>query len=137
MRSKGKGIKKYGKVKDIRDLEKMCRYTIKGGNYRTNGFSEEQVKDWYDSSFQKQNGREVSREIFEHLDKVIKYSPHGDYTLKKHESSQCFYPETHAYKLFKDVQREIISFLINEEIQIGTPKPFVSRHAYLWIQNTG
>ena len=136
LRSKGKGNKKYGKVKDIRDIEKMCSYTIKGGNYRTNGFSEDRIKEWYESSFQKQNGREVSKEIFEYLDKKISYDPQGNYELQKHETSKCFYPDTHALKLFKEVQREIISYLINQEIQIGTPKPFVSRHAYLWIQNT-
>ena len=136
LRCKGKGNKKYGKVKDIRDIEKMCSYTLKGGNYRTNGFPPEEIKEWYDKSFTKQSGREVSKEIFAYLDKNITYNPHGEYVMQKHEVSKCFYPETHALNLFKKVQREIISFLITEEIEIGTPKPYVSRHAYLWIQNT-
>ncbi len=138
LRCKGKGQKKHGKVKDIRDIEKMCSYTIKGGNYRSNGFPEEEIKSWYEKSFEKQNGREVSKEIFAYLDKKISYNKYEDteYTLKKDEYSKCFYPETNALNLFKKVQKEIITFLITEEIEIGTPKPYVSRHAYLWIQNT-
>jgi len=134
LRGKGKGNKKYGKVKEIRDIQKMCSYTLKGGNYRSNGFPEDQIKEWYDKSFQKENGREVSKEIFAYLDKKIRYKK--DYELNGDETIKCIYPGSHAQNLFKDVQREIISYLINEEVQIGTPKPFVSRHAYLWIQNT-
>jgi hypothetical protein len=112
----------------------MCSYTLKGGNYRSNGFPEDQIKEWYEKSFQKEAGREVSKEIFAYLDKKIRYKK--DYELNGDETIKCIYPGSHAQNLFKDVQREIISYLINEEVQIGTPKPFVSRHAYLWIQNT-
>ncbi len=136
LRSKGKGKKKYGKVKNIRDIEKMCSYTIKGGNYRTNGFDEEDIKRYYDQSFQKQSQRDISQDIFKHLDETLNYNPHNDYELKHDEMSKCFYPETNAQNFFKKIQRKIITYIINEEIQIGTPKPFVSRHAYLWIQNT-
>lgn len=136
LRSKGKGNKKYGKVKNIRDLEKMCSYTIKGGNYRTNGFEEDAIKQYYESSFQKQSQRDISADIFKHLDEKISYNPHNDYELEKDEYSKCFYPETNALNFFKKIQKAIITYIITEEIQIGTPKPFVSRHAYLWIQNT-
>ncbi len=90
LRSKGKGNKKYGKVKDIRDIEKMCSYTIKGGNYRTNGFSEDRIKEWYDSSFQKQNGREVSKEIFEYLDKKLVMTLKGTMNFRNTKLQSVF-----------------------------------------------
>lgn len=136
LRCKGKGNKKYGKVKTIRDLEKMCSYTLKQGNFRTNGFEEDRIKDWYDKSFNKKKQRDISLEIFKHLDENLKYNPHNDYELKKDEMSKCFYPETNALNFFKKIQKQIITYIITEEIEIGTPKPYVSRHAYLWIQNT-
>jgi len=52
LRGKGRGNKKYGKVGNIRDLEKLCRYTVKEGNYRGN-FPEEDIQKWYDESFSK------------------------------------------------------------------------------------
>lgn len=138
LRSKGKGNKKYGKVKNIRDIEKMCSYTIKGGNFRTNGFPEDEIKDWYDKSFQKQSGRDISKDIFAHLDKIKLSKQYGstDYELCSDETSHCVWAGDKAITFFKKVQKEIIKYIINEEIEIGTPKPYVSRHAYLWIQNT-
>ncbi len=114
----------------------MCSYTIKGGNYRTNGFDEKDIKQYYESSFQKQSQRDISKDIFAYLDTTLKYNPHNDYDLKHDEMSKCFYPETNSLNFFKKIQETIIRYIITEEIQIGTPKPFVSRHAYLWIQNT-
>lgn len=52
LRGKGRGNKKYGRVKNIRDFEKMCSYTLKEGNYRGN-FPEEDIQRWYDDSFSK------------------------------------------------------------------------------------
>lgn len=139
LRSKGKGNKKYGKVnKDFRDIEKMCSYTLKGGNFRTNGFEEEQIKDWYSKSFEKASSREISKEIFEHLDKFISYKKYNsyDYILKKDEMSKTFYPHATEEAFLKDIKSSIIKYIIEQEYAIGTPKPFVNRHAHLWIQNT-
>ncbi len=136
LRSKGKGNKKYGKVKDIRDIEKMCSYTLKGGNYRTNGFSEEAIKSYYESSFEKQSHKDISADIFAHLDEMMKQPNDNDYEILNHELTGTFFPQKTSQNYFNSIQTKIITYIINQEIQIGTPRPFVSRHAYLWIQNT-
>lgn len=66
LKGTGKGNKKYGKVKEIRDLEKMCSYTIKEGNYRGN-FPEEDIKRWYDKSFSKNHKVETRDKMIEAL----------------------------------------------------------------------
>ena len=52
LRGVGRGNKKYGKVGNIRDLEKLCQYTVKEGNFRGN-FPAEDIQKWYDESFSK------------------------------------------------------------------------------------
>ena len=62
LRGKGRGNKKYGRVlKDIRDFEKMCSYTVKEGNFRGN-FPEEDIQKWYDESFSKSE-KHATREL--------------------------------------------------------------------------
>ena len=63
LRGKGRGNKKYGRVlKDIRDFEKMCSYTVKEGNYRGN-FPEEDIQRWYDESFSKNHKVETREKM--------------------------------------------------------------------------
>jgi hypothetical protein len=61
LRGKGRGNKKYGRVGQIRDLEKLCSYTVKEGNYRGN-FPEEDIQKWYDESFSKSE-KQASRDL--------------------------------------------------------------------------
>ena len=138
LRSKGKGNKKYGKVnKEFRDIEKMCSYTLKGGNFRTNGFEEDRIKEWFEKSFTKANAREISQEIFQHLDESIFYKKYPcDYVMIKNEVHKTFHPNYTEDKFLKDIKLAIIKYIIEQEYAIGTPKPFVNRHAHLWIQNT-
>lgn len=66
LRGKGRGNKKYGRVKNIRDFEKMCSYTVKEGNYRGN-FPEEDIQKWYDESFSKSEKHETRDLILQKL----------------------------------------------------------------------
>jgi hypothetical protein len=66
LRGKGRGNKKYGRVKNIRDIEKMCSYTVKEGNYRGN-FPEEDIQKWYDESFSKTEKQATRDLILEEL----------------------------------------------------------------------
>ena len=66
LRGKGRGNKKYGRVKNIRDVEKMCSYTVKEGNYRGN-FPEEDIQKWYDESFSKSEKHETRDLILQQL----------------------------------------------------------------------
>lgn len=68
LRGKGKGNKKYGKVKEIRDVEKMCSYTIKEGNFRGN-FPEDEIQRWYSKSFSKTAKVEVRDQMLAALAK--------------------------------------------------------------------
>ncbi|AXH78866.1 MAG: hypothetical protein [Circular genetic element sp.] len=139
LRCKGRGKKKHGKVcKEFRDIEKMCSYTLKGGNFRHNGFPEDKIKEWFEKSFEKTAAREISKEIFNYLDEMIDYNKYKneEYEIQYSQSSRTFYPSAQETKFLKDIKSTIIKFIINEEYAIGTPKPYINRHAHLWIQNT-
>ncbi len=139
LKSVGKGNKKYGKIKDIRTIEGMCSYTLKQGDYRTAGFTEEQVKEWYANSFDKKKPKDVSADIFEFLDKTIpKHSDWSsdDYEVLNDECTNTYFPKKSSVNYFNKVCKKIIEYIIDEELQVGSPKPYVNRHAYLWIQNT-
>lgn len=69
LRSTGRGNKKYGKItKGIRDLERLCSYTLKEGNFRGT-FPEEQIQEWYNKSFSKNEKVETREKILEQLGK--------------------------------------------------------------------
>jgi hypothetical protein len=81
LRGKGRGNKKYGRVlKDIRDLEKMCSYTVKEGNYRGN-FPEVDIQQWYSESFSKSEKIATRELILEGLKNHRKQS-HNDLRAK-------------------------------------------------------
>lgn len=76
LRGKGSGNKKYGKVREIRDLEKMCSYTVKEGNFRGN-FPEEDIERWYNESFSKNEKVRTRELILENLDKYPYKDPNS------------------------------------------------------------
>ena len=79
LRGKGRGNKKYGRVlKDIRDFEKMCSYTVKEGNYRGN-FPEEDIQKWYDESFSKSE-KQATRDLI--LEKLAEHRYQGPNNLR-------------------------------------------------------
>jgi hypothetical protein len=79
LRGKGRGNKKYGRVlKDIRDYEKMCSYTVKEGNYRGN-FPEEDIQKWYDESFSKSE-KQATRDLI--LAKLAEHRYQGPNNLR-------------------------------------------------------
>ena len=71
LRGVGRGNKKYGRVRQIRDLEKLCQYTVKEGNYRGN-FPEEDIQKWYDDSFSKSEKVATRTKILDFLG-IFKY----------------------------------------------------------------
>ncbi len=139
LKSVGKGNKKYGKVTNIRTIEGMCSYTLKQGDYRTAGFTEEEVKEWYANSFDKKKPKDISADIFEFLDQTIpNYSNYQstDYEVLNDEKTHTYFPQPSSQNYFNKICKKIIEYIIDQELQVGSPKPYVSRHAYLWIQNT-
>lgn len=72
LRRKGKGgVIKYGKVKQIRDIDKMKSYTVKDSNIRTN-IPEEELQNIIDKSFKKTTQKLICEEIREDIDRYLK-----------------------------------------------------------------
>lgn len=69
LRRKGKGgTIKYGKVKKIKDLNKMLSYTIKDGNFRSN-MEADRIKEAVNNSFKKeQKFTDIKDDIVKYLD---------------------------------------------------------------------
>ena len=57
--SKGKA-RQYGKIKNIKDLEKLKSYTVKDGNYRSN-LSPEEVQAYFEKSYKKKTRSKTPR----------------------------------------------------------------------------
>lgn len=71
LRRKGRGgVIKYGKVKNIRNLERMLTYTLKDGNFRSN-MDKNQLNEYFTKSFKKVLKNELIDNIVEHIDNYI------------------------------------------------------------------
>jgi hypothetical protein len=117
----------------------MCSYTLKQGDYRTSGFTEDEVKEWYANSFDKKKPKDISAEIFEYLDeKLQNFSTWSSdhYEVINDERTGTYFPRKTSLNYYNSICRNIIEYIIDQELQVGSPKPYVNRHAYLWIQNT-
>lgn len=136
LKSTGKGNKKYGKIRNIRTIEGMCSYTLKQGDYRSSGFTEDEVKEWYANSFDKKKPKDISADIFEYLDKQMPQPADCDYEVLNDELTNTFFPKKTSLNYFNRICRNVIEYIIDQELQVGSPKPYVNRHAYLWVQNT-
>lgn len=71
LRRKGRGgTIKYGKVKEIRNYDKMLQYTIKEGNFRTN-FDKDKLKEAIEKSFSKEEKLKILQEMVIELDRFF------------------------------------------------------------------
>lgn len=105
LRRKGRGgLIKYGKVKNIRNLERMLTYTLKDGNYRSN-MKPEVLQAFFEKSFAKTVKKEMIDKLVEHVDSV----GHWDQVLNPRN-----------YEEFNDLLDTlsdiIIEYLVEEEI---------------------
>ena len=78
LRRKGRGgLIKYGKVKEIRNLERMLTYTLKDGNYRSN-MDKETLQVYFEKSFKKSLKDKTLNLVVEKLDeKIIHLGPNN------------------------------------------------------------
>lgn len=77
LRRSGHGGKnKYGKVKEIRDLDKMLYYTVKHKRFRTN-MNESKIQHALENSFVKKKSQENCKVVLEKIDKWL----NDDYTI--------------------------------------------------------
>ncbi len=63
--------KQYGKVKNIKDLDKACAYTIKDGYYYTNIEDTEALNEWISLSYEKNQSRDIYNEWLEYMNETI------------------------------------------------------------------
>lgn len=68
LRRKGRGgVIKYGKVKNLRDQERMLIYTVKDGNFRSN-YEPEYLRTIFEQSFKKTDKKKELDKMVEYLD---------------------------------------------------------------------
>lgn len=67
---RGKALKdkprQYGRVKRIQDLERMCAYTLKDNNIRSN-MTEKQLDSYRNISFKKKENKEFKEQLWEYV----------------------------------------------------------------------
>ena len=105
LRRKGRGgLIKYGKVKSIRNLERMLTYTLKDGNFRSN-MDSSKLQAFFEKSFQKTIKKDFIDKLVAHIDEV----GHWDHL-----------PNPSDYEQFNDILDTlgdiIIDYLVEEEI---------------------
>lgn len=97
----GKGYpRQYGKLKEIKDLEKMGSYTVKDGNIRTN-MSENEIENFVKKSHKKSESLTMTYEIVEKMvefDKTI-YDTYRAYKTVERKVKPLTEDEKHFMKL--------------------------------------
>ncbi len=61
------GHRKYGIVRKLRDEEKMLSYTIKANDYKQQNYSEAELQDAYENSYEKDDPKVYQQELMEYL----------------------------------------------------------------------
>lgn len=115
--------KQYGKVKNIRDIEKACAYTMKDGNYHTNIEDIDKLNEWLSMSYEKNPKREIYEEWMEYMNEYIEIPEfvgvHG----------------TVETTFINDVRRETIKFYITNEYTLPTKSGYFSQLVAFISQN--
>lgn len=75
------GHRKYGIVRQIRDEDKMLSYTIKDGKFRQQNYTEEEIEEAKENSYQKEDRKTNIELCLEYLIKMNKYR-YPDLALK-------------------------------------------------------
>lgn len=64
------GHRKYGIVRQIRDLDKMLSYTIKGNDFRQQNYTEDEITEALENSFEKDDPKAYQEVLMEHLKNI-------------------------------------------------------------------
>lgn len=114
LRRKGRGgVIKYGKVKNIRNLERMLTYTLKDGNFRSN-MDKNQLSNYFKQSFKKVLKNEIIDNIVQHIDILL--SDDEDLMESFFSGTTSWFGNISAFKL--DILRpNIIDYLVENDIK--------------------
>lgn len=122
LRRKGKGgVIKYGKVKKIKDLEKMLAYTVKDGDFRSN-MDAERIKEAVENSFKKEHKfTDIKDDIVKYLDShpypwVILSTDEGD--------------DVYDWKFKENRFQEIIKYHLENELILKSVSAVKSYYIY-------
>ena len=127
-RKKHGGVIKYGKVKQIKDKERMLSYTIKDHNFRTN-LEEEEIESAIESSFTKTKGyKEIKDKIVQYLDQIEVPVTEWYYIDNRHKI--CRPTNFRRY-----IQKHIIQFYLDQNINMKSITTIKSLYIY-FIQNS-
>lgn len=109
--------RQYGCLKKIENLEKMCAYTLKDGNFRTN-MEQTDIEKYIKISSETTKYKTFREKLLEHLQtkKFTNKVPNYDYFLN----------HTEEESLEKKVKKEVIHYFIeNQETNIKLSKSFI------------
>lgn len=104
--NRGGKCKQYGKLKEIKDLEKMKAYTCKDNKVMTN-MSDEEIQKYVEMSYKKEEQLELIDEMAEILNEryinqcIIDYGPEENY-----ETSSHTFHIKHLRMMIIDIMRE-------------------------------
>jgi hypothetical protein len=79
------GHRKYGIVRGIRDEDKMLSYTIKGNVYRQQNYTEEELQEAYENSYEKQDRHSNIDLCIQHLETMTSHNVYDKETLAIYE----------------------------------------------------
>ncbi len=119
LRRQGRGgAIKYGKVKNLRDIERMLIYTLKDGNFRST-YDNEILKVLFAQSFKKEDKQKLIEDMVTTI-------------CEKHESQLDECKFTFPSVDPNDFRRWIIEFCILKEIPLSRPK--IDRYLNYFVQ---
>lgn len=109
--------RQYGKVK-IKELDKALSYVLKDNGTKYTNFTQEQIQEFYDKSFKKDESRDIRKEIIKRLievnDTPVKWIPLQQET---DIGKEVWAYDAHAAAYAK-WQEQVITFLIQEKAPV-------------------
>lgn len=124
LRRQGRGgIIKYGKVKEIRNLERMLTYTLKDGNFRSN-MDPIKLQAYFEKSFKKSLKDLKLHNIVEHLDSLIQHRSPNNHILT--------YSDAHEW--VEQATLMIVEYWVDQEVSFTKSEP--SNYCFKFIQQS-
>lgn len=122
LRRKGRGGKvNYGKVKDLRDAERMLVYTLKDGNFRSN-YDPEILHEYFKQSFKKEDRKHNLELLVEHLDNLEEnlFEPkQSEIDFPDRNQQHFFKPQPKTIYIDQIIKKHIINFHLLNNLRIS------------------
>lgn len=109
------GKRHYGRIKKIKDLEKLKSYTLKDNNFRTLGYSEDEIQYLFEQSTPKISEKGKLKKMYMAIDKPI--TPSFDF---KYDSCPDIYREDMVKGYYNTIMERIVNYKLDNE------EPFTS-----------